>query len=154
MQSFYAKLVQGPILPSVLADLIASPDPQAGAGNFFLGVVRADQLKDKIVDKIDYQAYQALAEKQLDLVIAQLVEAFPLKKTVILHAVGDVRVGEIALLVYLETKHRKDVFQAVQRAVNLVKTTVPIWKKEIFTDQTHTWVHCPSCYHWQEEKTI
>jgi len=103
-------------------------DPAAGAVVVFWGVVRA--LEDgRKIEGIDYEAHQAMAEHQLQLVAEAATEKFQLKKVTIHHRVGFVRAGEPSLFLQVWTQHRAAAFESSKWIVDELKKKVPIWKR-------------------------
>ena len=103
-------------------------DPAAGAVVVFWGVVRELENGRKI-EGIDYEAHQAMAEHQLQLVAEAATEGFQLKKVTIHHRVGFVRAGEPSLFLQLWAQHRAAAFESSKWIVDELKKKVPIWKR-------------------------
>lgn len=135
-------LHQGPIAPELLAALMLqqSHGTAAGAQANFLGQIRADQKDGKVVKAIDYTAYPDMALLQMNKIREEALERFSLKEVFIIHSQGMVEAGEASMLIWISAGHRKEAFPALQWVVNEVKFTVPLWKREIFTDGSHHWV--------------
>jgi molybdopterin synthase catalytic subunit len=103
-------------------------DPAAGAVVVFWGVVR--ELEDgRKIEGIDYEAHQAMAEHQLQLVADAATEKFQLKKVMIHHRVGFVRAGEPSLFLQVWAEHRAAAFESSKWIVDELKKKVPIWKR-------------------------
>jgi molybdopterin synthase catalytic subunit len=103
-------------------------DPAAGAVVVFWGVVR--ELEDgRKIEGIDYEAHQAMAEHQLQLVAEAATEKFQLKKVTIHHRVGFVRAGEPSLFLQVWAQHRAAAFESSKWIVDELKKKVPIWKR-------------------------
>jgi molybdopterin synthase catalytic subunit len=102
--------------------------PAAGAVVVFWGVVRELEDKRKI-EGIDYEAHQAMAEHQLQLVAEVATEKFQLKKVTIHHRVGFVRAGEPSLFLQVWAQHRAAAFESSEWIVDELKKKVPIWKR-------------------------
>ena len=106
-------------------------DPAAGAVVVFWGVVR--ELEDgRKIEGIDYEAHQAMAEHQLQLVAEAATEKFQLKKVTIHHRVGFVRAGEPSLFLQVWAQHRAAAFESSKWIVDELKKNVPIWKRPRF----------------------
>jgi len=106
-------------------------DPAAGAIVVFWGVVR--ELEDgRKIEGIDYEAHQAMAEHQLQLVAGAATEKFQLKKVMAHHRVGFVRTGEPSLFLQVCAQHRAAAFEASKWIVDELKKNVPIWKRPRF----------------------
>lgn len=135
-------LIEGPVQPSFIADSIAkhSSKTNIGAHAIFLGQVRADAKEGKAVKAIEYSAYPEMAESILSEIREDLFSRYPITCMHIYHSVGTVKAGEISLFVFVSCKHRKESFDALRDIVELLKAKVPVWKKEIYEDESHVWV--------------
>jgi molybdopterin synthase catalytic subunit len=107
--------------------------PEAGGQALFIGTVR-NQTQDKKVLKLLFEAYIPMAEKEMEKIAHQIYEKWGALKVVIHHRIGELDVGEIAVIIAISTPHRSAAFEACQYAIDTLKETVPIWKKEIFDD--------------------
>lgn len=99
----------------------------------FVGTVR-NQTKGKPVLKLDFEAYEPMAIAEMRKIAAQAVEKFSLKKMAIHHRVGMLEIGEIPVIIAVSAAHRGAAFDACEFAIDTLKETVPIWKKEVFED--------------------
>lgn len=114
--------------------------PGAGAQVVFLGVVR-DHHQGRDVARIDYQAYEAMAEAELERIGARLLESFPgVERAILVHRVGLLEVGEASVGVAVSTAHRAEAFEACRWGIDAIKESVPIWKKEHYREGDHRWV--------------
>lgn len=105
----------------------------AGGQVVFIGTVR-NQTQNKKVLKLIFEAYTPMAIKEMDK-IAQFIESkWNASNVVIHHREGELLVGEIAVIIAVSTPHRAAAFEACQYAIDTLKETVPIWKKEFFED--------------------
>ena len=118
--------------------LAAVRDSGFGGVVVFLGTVR-DRSRGKVVTHLEYEAYAEMAEAKMR-EIAQRLEAdhAPLR-LVMHHRVGDLAIGEIAVIVAAGAPHRDAAFAAARAAIDELKTIVPIWKKE-YSDDGAVWV--------------
>ncbi len=134
-------LVAGAISPKFIADSIAkhSAKTSIGAHDIFLGQVRNDLKEGKTVQAIDYTAYEEMAEEKFHELREAAFAKFNLTCMHIYHSMGVVRAGEICLFVFVSSKHRADAFDACRFLVEEIKAQVPVWGKEIFEDETHSW---------------
>jgi molybdopterin synthase catalytic subunit len=108
-------------------------DDEAGAVDVFIGTVR-NQTRKKPVVKLIFEAYEPMALSELKKISEDAGAKWPVKKLSIVHAVGERKIGELAVVIAVSTPHRKDSFEACQFCIDTLKQTVPIWKKEIFED--------------------
>lgn len=106
----------------------------------FEGRVRADKIGDAVVEKIIYDSYIDMTEKEFEKIEKEAIEKFKVKKVMIKHRIGEVKVGDIALLVAVFSGHRKGGFSAIQYVIDEIKKRVPIWKKEILSDGKARWI--------------
>ncbi len=135
-------LITGPITENVVAEIACNmgKDTSAGGHSIFLGRVRADQLMDKTVKAIEYTAYEGMVDIETRKIAAEILTSFDDVKSIeILHSLGVVKAGEISLLVGVAAGHRKQATEACSKAVELVKERLPVWKKEIYGDDSHEW---------------
>lgn len=121
--------------------LAATAQPAAtGAQTFFLGRVRADVLEQKTVQAIDYSAYEPMVEMEFEAIKKEFLQRFPdILALTMVHALGRVAVGEVALAVVIDSGHRVQAFEALPLVVNAIKARVPIWKKELLADGGYVW---------------
>ena len=111
-----------------------------GAQVSFIGCVRADDIDKKQVTGIEYSAYPEMVNKEFDKIITDIKAEFDdVHEVLIRHAIGLVKVGENAMVVTVAAGHRNQVYDALQKTVNLIKERVPIWKKEFFEGDDYRW---------------
>ena len=117
----YKILVNGPITRKIMSSILASlaKNTDAGGHSVFIGQVRADIRGAKRVRAIEYSAYEKSVE--------------------IIHSVGIVMAGEASLFVLVSAGHRHHAIDACSRVVEMIKATLPVWKKEIFEDNSAMW---------------
>lgn len=123
--------------PQALRDAVMTP--ASGAAVVFEGVVR-DHHEGRAVLRLEYEAYEEMAERELRRVGEETLAAFADREVhdiAIHHRIGALAVGETSLLVAVSAAHRQDAFEAALRAVDRVKETVPVWKKEWGPDGAH-----------------
>jgi len=132
---------EGAIAATFIGDSIAKHQSKTniGAHEIFLGQVRADEIDGKTVAAIDYSAYEEMANEKFHEIREAAFEKFDLTCMHIYHSLGRVNTGEICLFVFASSKHRVEARNAVAYLVDTIKTDVPIFGKEVFEDETHTW---------------
>ncbi|MEM9297500.1 MAG: molybdenum cofactor biosynthesis protein MoaE [Bacteroidota bacterium] len=108
-------------------------DPGAGGSVVFVGTVR-NQTKGKVVQRLEFEAYEPMAVKEMQKIADTTMERWNAIKVSFHHRVGVLGIGDIAVIIAVSTPHRKAAFEACQNAIDTLKETVPIWKKEIFED--------------------
>jgi molybdopterin synthase catalytic subunit len=101
----------------------------SGAVTLFYGVVR-NHNDGRAVLFLEYDAYPELAERQMAAVAEEIKRRFPIDEIAMAHRTGRLEIGETSLLVAVSSAHRADAFEACHAAVDRVKETVPVWKKE------------------------
>jgi len=106
---------------------------RAGAIDMFIGTVR-DSTQGKKVVRLEFESYDGMAIKEIQKIIDQAKVKWPVEKMSIYHRKGILNVGEIAVVIAVSTPHRKASFEACEFAIDMLKETVPIWKKEVFED--------------------
>ncbi|MCC6252720.1 MAG: molybdenum cofactor biosynthesis protein MoaE [Bacteroidia bacterium] len=133
--------VEGPIHSSFIADSIAKHQAKTsiGAHQIFLGQVRADVIDGKTVSAIEYSAYEEMANKVFHEIREDTFAKFNLTCMHIYHSMNRVEVGQICLFVFVSSAHRKDAQAAIEYLVERIKKDVPVFGKEIFTDNSHIW---------------
>jgi molybdopterin synthase catalytic subunit len=135
-------LTDGPVSQETISQLIGKMNNRTDCGGLmiFLGQVRADEINGKKVKAIEYSAYvelvRAEAEKIRKLIFAEFEDV---KSVDIIHSTGIVYAGQISLVVLVSAGHRQQSFQACSKTVELIKQNLPVWKKEIYDDESYTW---------------
>ncbi|GAA4912580.1 molybdopterin synthase catalytic subunit [Stackebrandtia albiflava] len=113
----------------------------SGAVVSFSGVVR-DHDHGRRVDRLGYEAHPGAAEV-LRTVAAEVAETPGVAAIAVSHRIGDLAIGDAALVAAVAGPHRAAVFEACARLVDEVKARLPVWKHQFFTDGTDEWVNCP-----------
>ncbi|MEI6022028.1 MAG: molybdenum cofactor biosynthesis protein MoaE [Bacteroidota bacterium] len=133
--------LEGAISTTFIAESIAkhSSKTNIGAHAIFLGQVREDLLDGKKVRAIQYTCYQEMAEEKLHEIREATFAQHDLECMHIYHSLGEVKIGEICLFVFVSSKHRTASFEACEELVEKIKKDVPIWGKEILEDETQQW---------------
>lgn len=135
-------LIDGPVTSGIIATFIEkmASEKLSGGHSHFLGQVRADVIDGRTVLAIEYSAYESMVKAEADKIIAAIMSEFQDVRTVrILHSTGIVKAGEVSLAVMVSAGHRKQAIDACAKAVELIKELLPVWKKEIFDDNSHAW---------------
>ena len=114
-------------------------DEVCGGISFFVGTVRND-TKGKEVTQLDFSSYKPMAIKEMQKIADLTLEKFDIHKIAIHHALGMLKIGAIPVVISVSAKHRKAAFLACEFAIDTLKETVPIWKKEYFSDG-QVWVN-------------
>jgi len=114
--------------------------PGAGGVCIFHGVVR-DHADGRQVDRLDYEAHESLAEKEMNRVLDGVIAEHPGVRVAAVHRVGTLGIGDVAVCVAASAAHRDDAFTACRKAIDRIKETVPLWKKEWRRDGDAHWVN-------------
>lgn len=113
----------------------------AGAQVLFLGIIR-DNPFEKKVSHLVYEAFEPLAEKTLRELTEQASREWPVLDIRVLHRLGRVEIGEIAVAVDVRSAHRDEAYRASRFIIEAIKHKVPVWKKEYFMDGSSEWSRC------------
>ena len=125
------QLVRDPIDMPALARYVRAPED--GAIVTFDGFVR-NQSHNRPTLYLDYEAYESMALTKMQEIAAQLHEEFAIHRVVIVHRLGRLEIGETSVFIAVSAPHRGAAFDACRFAIDTLKRTVPIWKKEYFED--------------------
>ncbi|MCH2109665.1 MAG: molybdenum cofactor biosynthesis protein MoaE [Polyangiaceae bacterium] len=116
--------------PLLIDDAIAAvAGPDRGGINIFLGTVR-DHNDGQQVNLLEYHAYEAMAEKQMQKIAAAIEEEIPGCRLSALHRIGSLKVGDTAVICVAAAPHRDEAFRACRLLIDRIKADVPIWKRE------------------------
>ncbi len=110
-----------------------------GAVVLFLGVVR-DQNEGRVVEGIEYEAYEEMAVSVLTAIAREAGESADTERIAVAHRTGELEVGEVSLVIAVGTPHREEAYQASRYIIEEIKKRLPVWKKERFTDGETIWV--------------
>lgn len=121
--------------------LKAPCDFRNGAGVLFLGTVR-NHSQGREVLYLQYEAYEEMAERILKELVASALNQWDLHEIKLLHRLGHVPLGQIAVAIGVRSTHRDEAYLASRYLIEEIKHKVPIWKKEYFTDGTSEWSLC------------
>lgn len=110
-----------------------------GAVVLFLGVVR-DQNEGRVVEGIEYEAYQEMAVSVLTAIAREAGESADTERIAVAHRTGELEVGEVGLAIAVGSPHREEAYQASRYIIEEIKKRLPVWKKERFTDGETIWV--------------
>ena len=108
-------------------------EPSSGGIALFVGTVRNASYK-KEVTQLNFSAYTPMAVKELQKIADKALVDFDILKIAIHHAIGDLQIGDIPVVIAVSAAHRQAAFDACQFAIDTLKETVPIFKKEFFSD--------------------
>ena len=123
------RLQHEPIRPAELIEEVQSDAD--GAVALFVGTVRV-QNRGRRVLHLEYSAYAEMAETEMTNIERQVKERFEVRDVILVHRLGRLEIGEAAVIAVVVAAHRGPAFEACQFAIDTLKETVPIWKKEFF----------------------
>jgi molybdopterin synthase catalytic subunit len=135
-------LTEGPITAEQISAKIENLGKRTDAGghSIFLGQVRADLSNGRKVKAIEYSAYEQMVGLEAEKIRIGIFSEFSdVLEIVIIHSTGVVKAGEISMFVLVSAGHRDHAATACRTTVELIKEKLPVWKKEIFEDDSHTW---------------
>jgi molybdopterin synthase catalytic subunit len=121
--------------------LSAVSDPSAGGTCLFVGTVR-DLDHDRSVNKLAYSAHPTVVDRLTE-VAQQVADRHPVTALAAVHRVGDLAIGDLAVVVAVSAPHRGEAFDACRDLIDTLKSTVPIWKHQEFSDGGEEWVGLP-----------
>jgi molybdopterin synthase catalytic subunit len=104
-----------------------------GAVVSFIGRARC-WSNNREVRYLEYEAYEGMAEKELHRIARDAMERWQLTDVVIVHRFGRVEIGASSILISVSSAHRDEAFQSARYIIDTIKKTVPIWKKEFYSD--------------------
>lgn len=125
------KVTSEPLNTQACIDLVS--DDESGGLVVFIGNVR-NSTAERSVQYLDFEAYEPMAVKEMEKIAQEAIDKWGLYDLVIHHRVGRVNIGEAAVVIACSSAHRKESFAACEYAIDTLKETVPIWKKEVFED--------------------
>lgn len=107
--------------------------PAAGGIDVFIGTVR-DTTQGRKVLRLEFEAYETMAISEMRKIAEQAMKQWPVQQVLIHHRTGTLLPGDIAVIIVVAAAHRAAAFDACRYAIDTLKQTVPIWKKEVFED--------------------
>ena len=108
--------------------------PKDGASVQFLGVVREKEANASI-QELEYESYGPMAEEIIAQLVTEAKERWPIHHVEVLHRIGRVQVGEISVVIRVQTPHREEAFAACRFLIDKIKAEAPIWKRVWFKDE-------------------
>jgi molybdopterin synthase catalytic subunit/molybdopterin converting factor small subunit len=113
-------------------------DDDAGGLVTFVGAVR-DHSRGHSIKFLEYEAYPEMAEREMQKIADEAAERWPGTRVAIAHRIGHLEIGDASVVIAASSPHRAAAFEACRFAIDTLKQTVPIWKKEVATDGEY-WV--------------
>jgi molybdopterin synthase catalytic subunit len=133
--------IAGPVTADFIGKSIQnhSSKKDIGGHSIFLGQVRADKIDGKEVAAIEYTCYEEMANEKMHEIREAIFAKYDLTCMHVYHSLGKVATGEISLFVFTSSKHRKAAINACEELVENIKSSLPIWGKELFTNESYQW---------------
>jgi len=126
--------------PILIERVLASvKDESAGGTVLFVGTVRK-KSEGKPVTGLTYEVYKGMAEKRMREIEAMTRRKWPVIRLAMVHRYGKLKVGEISVAVAVSCEHRAEAFEAGRFAIDTIKKSLPLWKKEKFRGGRESWV--------------
>jgi MoaE-MoaD fusion protein len=122
---------EDPLDPMAIADQVRSHAD--GALVVFAGIVRS-QSRGRQVRALVYEAYGSMAQKQMEQLADEARRRWPITELAIVHRTGTLGIGEVSVVIAVAAGHRGEAFDACEWLIDELKHTVPIWKKEVYTE--------------------
>lgn len=119
-------------------------DPGDGALCLFLGVVRNENAGRQVL-RLEYEAYEEMALSEMLRIAGEARRHWPVTDVRIVHRLGPIAIGEASVAVAVASPHRAEAFEACRYAIDRLKATAPIWKKEFYADGA-VWVQGPGSH--------
>lgn len=107
--------------------------PGCGGIDVFIGTVRASTKEKKVV-RLEFEAYESMALVEMKRIAEEAEQKFSIQRILIHHRTGILEVGDVPVVIVVAAAHRAAAFDGCRYAIDTLKQTVPIWKKEIFED--------------------
>ena len=112
--------------------------PASGAVDVFIGTTR-DHSAERLVRSLDYEAHETMAVREIGKIVAFAKERWKVNGISVIHRLGRIDVSEASVVIAVSAAHRAEAFDACRYVIDTLKQTVPIWKREEFTDGTSEW---------------
>jgi len=109
--------------------LAAVQADEVGGVSIFLGTVR-DHSEGRAVTLLEYSAYESMAEKQMKKIADGIIDEIPGTRLAALHRVGELKIGDAAVICVASSAHRGEAFRACRLLIDRIKEDVPVWKRE------------------------
>jgi molybdopterin synthase catalytic subunit len=133
-----SRITSEPLDPRALEAAVAAPG--CGGVATFTGVVRDASQDGRTVTGLSYEAHEAMALAEFEAIAREVEEHWPGTRLALAHRVGDLAIGEIAVVVSAAAPHRAEAFAACRYAIDELKARAPIWKKEHYAAGGGEWI--------------
>jgi molybdopterin synthase catalytic subunit len=138
----WIELTRDPLhLPTGIEFIYAAEDNWLGGINVFVGLTRREKnAAGQDLTALDYEAYEEMALEQMRALARRAAEQWPISRLLLLHRLGRVAVGEPSVVIAVATPHRAEAFEACRWLIDTLKAEVPIWKQEVWSGGSTSWV--------------
>ncbi|XP_011860371.1 PREDICTED: molybdopterin synthase catalytic subunit isoform X2 [Vollenhovia emeryi] len=138
----FIKLQQEELNVAEIMELVTFPN--CGAISNFIGITR-DQFEDKKVIKLEYEAYESMALQKMINICNEIRSQWDVEGIAIYHRIGEVPISKASVVIAVSSPHREESLRAVEYAINKLKESVPIWKKEVYEKEEPQWKQNKEC---------
>lgn len=114
-------------------------DKTCGAVIIFLGTVR-NKNNGRRVKRVNYSAFKEMAEIEFNKICRKAINKWKVGKIAIIHRVGKLKLGDVSVVIAVSAPHRKEAYAASRFAIEALKKIAPIWKEEVYIDESHKWI--------------
>ncbi|KAG5326070.1 RAB1A protein, partial [Acromyrmex heyeri] len=132
----FVKLQQEELNITEIMELVTFPN--CGAISNFIGITR-DNFENKKVIKLEYEAYESMALKEMTNICNKIRSQWDVEGIAIYHRIGEVPISKASVVIAVSSSHREQSLRAVEYAINALKASVPIWKKEVYETGEPQW---------------
>lgn len=138
----FVKLQQEKLDVTKIIELVTFPD--CGAISNFIGITR-DNFENKKVIKLEYEAYEPMALKEMTNICTNIRSQWNVRGIAIYHRIGEVPISKASVVIAISSPHREESLKAIEYAINMLKASVPIWKKEVYETGEPQWKQNKEC---------
>lgn len=114
-------------------------DPEAGGIVLFVGTIR-NRTGSERVKGLEYEVYRTMAQQKLADLEQEIRRRWPVKSVTMIHREGKLKIGEVSVVVAVSAVHRREAFEAARFAIERIKSSFPIWKREKLAGGRYSWV--------------
>jgi len=132
-----SRITRKPVDPAKALESVMDED--AGGTVLFVGTIR-NQTDGKKVKGLEYEVYRRMAERQIARLEEEIRKRWPIKSITMIHREGKLKIGEVSVVVAVSATHRDEAFEAAKYAIDRIKDSFPIWKREKFRGSHYGWV--------------
>ena len=140
MKQITVEFVRAPIDAGAVA--LSVGDPSCGGTALFIGTTRGSE-GGRPIEALEYEAYEAMALKVMERLAADAASRWATGRLRVVHRLGRVGVGEASIVIAAAAPHRREAFEACRFLIDEIKSSAPIWKKDLFKGGEERWVGVP-----------